>query len=105
MRTQVSILHHDYPGRLRELVEQRLAPLSRFAGRLVQLRANVERQGESHRVELVASVGRRSVLVADVEGQGLSAALDEAVERLCRQLQRYHDRLTIERHRAGATQR
>ncbi len=65
MKTQVSILHHDYPGRVRDIVDEKLQGLTRFFGRLVSVRANLERQNEDHRVEIVATVGKGSVIVAD----------------------------------------
>lgn len=98
MKTQVSIRHHDYPRRLRELVEDRLQGLPKFYGRVTSMRANLERQNEAHRVELVANVGKGAVLVADVKGETFNAVLDEAIDRMKSQLKRHHDKI-IDRHR------
>lgn len=100
MKTHVSILHHDYPGRLRETVEEKLEGLTKFYAHVISVRANLERQNELHRVELVANVGRGSVLVADARGATFSGVLAEAVDRMKRQLKRQHDRVTVDRHRA-----
>ena len=62
-------------------------------------KANLERQNELHRVELIANVGKGQVLVADVRGGSFLAVLDEAVDRMARQLRKHHDRVTIDRHR------
>ena len=94
MRTLVSILHHDYPARVRALVEEKLQGLARFHERVVSLRAMLEREAEAHRVELVANVGRGTVLVADVRGASLASALDEALDRLAGQLRKRHDKRT-----------
>ena len=102
MKTQVSILHHDYPGRLRELVEEKLGSLEKFFGHVISMRANLERQNDAHRIELVANVGGGSVLVADVSGDTFATVLDEAVDRMSRQLKRHHDKLTVDRHRGGS---
>ena len=99
MQTQVRILHHDYPGRLRETVEGKLERLERFCSWIHVMRANLERQNELHRVELIANVGKGQVLVADVRGGSFLAVLDEAVDRMARQLRKHHDRVTIDRHR------
>ena len=100
METKVSILHHAYPGRIRELVDEKLQGLSRFFSRTVSVRANLERQNEDHRVELVANVGHGSVLVADVKGEAFRSTLDEAIDRMGRQLRKHHKK-QIERHRKG----
>ena len=100
MKTEVSILHHDYPARVRETVEEKLQHLVKFYDRVVSMRALLERQGEVHRVELVGNVGRGMVLVAEARGESFSSALDLAVDRMIRHLKRHHDKLTRERHRA-----
>ena len=100
MKTQVSILHHDYPGRVRDLVDEKLQGLTRFFGRVVSVRANLERQNEDHRVELVANVGHGSVLVADVRGEAFRSTLDQAIDSMSRQLRKHHDK-QIERNRRG----
>ena len=101
METQVAILHHDYPARIRDGVEERLQSLVKFHDRVVSMRAMLERQKEDHRVELVANVGRGTVLVADVKGDAFSAALDGAIDRMARHLKRHHDKVTRDRHRGG----
>ena len=100
MKTQVSILHHDYPRRVRDLVDERLQGLTRFFGRLVSVRANLERQRDTHRVELVANVGKRGVIVADATGDAFRTTLDEAIDKMSSQLRKHHDK-QIERHRRG----
>jgi len=101
METQVAILHHDYPAGIREAIEERLKNLVKFHDRVVSMKALLERQREDHRVELVANVGRGTVLVADVKEGALSAALDEAIDRMTRHLKRHHDKVTRDRHRGG----
>lgn len=101
MQTLVSILHHDYPTRVRALVEDELQRLLRFHERVVSLRALLERQNEAHRVELVANVGRGTVLVADVRGATFGSALDEALDRMGCQLRKRHDKRTRRRHRVA----
>ena len=100
MKTQVSILHHDYPSRVRGRVEEKLEGLTKYFDHVISVRANLERQNEQHRVELVVNVGRGSVLVADVLGETFSGVLSEAIDRMSRQLKKHHDRLRVDRHRA-----
>jgi ribosomal subunit interface protein len=101
MQTHVSILHHDYPARVRELVEDKLQALRKFNGRTVSMRALLERQNEEHRVEIVASVGRGAVLVADARENAFAAALDSALTRMERLLKRHNERIASLRRRGS----
>ena len=98
MQTQVSIPHHDYPPAIRETVEARLSNLDRYYDRIVSLRAVLARDRDDHRVELVANVGHGITLVVDAREEGLTSALDEAVQRMRTVLARHKERL-VERHR------
>jgi len=92
LQKQVSILHHDYPGRVREDVELRLDHLLKFHERIVSSRALLERQNEDHRVELVCNVGHGAVLVADARKEAFPAALDEAFDRMQALLIRHREK-------------
>jgi ribosomal subunit interface protein len=98
LKTNVSILHHDYPSGLRAHVEERLSGLERFYSKVVTMTARLERTRDDHRVELVANCGRGSVLVADVADDGIHKALDEAVDRMASQLRKLHGKLVDRRH-------
>ncbi|MCB9914400.1 MAG: HPF/RaiA family ribosome-associated protein [Planctomycetes bacterium] len=99
MRTQVSILHHDYPATVRAHVEERLQRLLRFADARVSLRARLERQRDEHRVELIATLPRGPVLVADARAEGFQGALEEALGRMTELLKRRQERRTRLRRR------
>jgi|JI7StandDraft_1071085.scaffolds.fasta_scaffold373172_2 ribosomal subunit interface protein len=93
MKTQVSIPHHDYPARVREFVEERLESLLDSYDRIVSLRAMCERQSLTHRVELVANVGRHATLVVDARADAFGTALDGALAKMARVLSRHKQRL------------
>ena len=99
MQTHVSILHHDYPATVRDMVDAKLQHLVKFYDRIVSVRALLERQAELHRVELVAAVGHGAVLVADARNEEFSTTLDEAVTRMERLLKRHHDKFIFQRRR------
>ena len=101
MQTQVSILHHDYPAHVREQVEARLQHLVKFYERMVSVRALLERQNESHRVEIVASVGHGAVLVFDARNANFGTALEEAMSGMEGQLKRHNQKQTQERRRSS----
>ena len=101
MQTEVSILHHDYPARVRDRVETKLQGLHRFFDRVVSMRARLERQKDDHRVEIVANVGRGALLVVDSTGESFGAALDEATDRMARLLKKHNEKLKHDRRRVG----
>ncbi len=101
MQTQVSILHHDYPTQVRSQVEQKLQHLVKFYERTVSMRALLERQGDDHRVEIVASVGQGAVLVVDARASMFASALEEALERMERLLKRHNQKHVTARRRRG----
>jgi len=92
MRTEVAILHHEYPAETRDLVAGRLQNLVKFYEDTVSLRAVLERQRDEHRVELIANVRRGVVLVVDARGDSITLALDGAIERMGRVLGRHKDK-------------
>jgi ribosomal subunit interface protein len=99
MQAQVSILHHDYPARAREQVEQKLQHLVKFYDRIVSMRALLERQHEEHRVEIVAHVARGAVLVVDARSTAFTSALEEAIQRMERLLKKQNDKRMSSRRR------
>jgi ribosomal subunit interface protein len=105
MQTQVSILHHDYPTPVRTQVEQKLQHLVKFYERTVSMRALLERQGDDHRVEIVASVGQGAVLVVDARAPMFASALEEALERMERLLKRHNQKHLNARRRRGDASR
>ena len=99
MQTEVSIIHHEYPSRIREHVATKLQDLSKFFGRTVSIRALLERQRDEHRAELVANVGGGVVLVVGASADNIHSALDEAMGRMAKVLKRHKAKLTSERRR------
>ena len=102
MKAEVTILHHEYPARIRAHVIEKLEHLVRFFEGTVSVRAVLERQHDVHRVELVANVRRGIVLVVDARAARVAAALDEAIERMGRVLARHKGKLRESRRRARA---
>ena len=93
MKTEVAILHQEYPARIRDHVVSKLQHLVRFFEGTVSLRAVLQKQHDEHCVELVANVRRGVVLVVDARADSISGALDEAISRMGRVLSRHKDKL------------
>jgi ribosomal subunit interface protein len=106
MKTEVSILHHEYPAPVREYADEKLQQLVRFFERTVSVRALLERQHNEHHAKLVASV--RNGVVVEVEGRSSDSirhALDEALARMGRVLLRHKGKLNDAHRRASRVAR
>ena len=101
MQTKVSILHHDYPARVRDQVEQKLQHLAKFYEHIVSMRALLEKQHSDHRVEIVTAVGQGAVLVVDARSTAFGTAIDEAVDRMELLLKRHKGKHAEARRRAA----
>jgi len=97
MKTEVAILHHEYPATIRDHVVEKLQHLIRFFEGTVSLRAVLEKQHDEHRVELIASVRKGIVLVVDARQDTITSALDEAVDRMGRVLSRHKSKIKAHR--------
>lgn len=101
MKTQVSILHHDYPSRYRNVIEERLAALERFHNHIVTMDARVGKDNRDHHVELVANLGKNHTLVAHARRDAFGEALGKACDCMGRQLKKHHDKARLEPRRQG----
>ncbi|HED64067.1 MAG TPA: ribosome-associated translation inhibitor RaiA [Planctomycetes bacterium] len=101
MKTEVAILHKEYPETVRDLAVSKIEHLIRYFDGTVSIRAVLERQKEEHRVELVANVRQGVVLVVDAKETTVGAALDEAVDRMRRVLRRHKDKIKDKRKGRG----
>lgn len=100
MEMTVTMPHQDYSDGIRELVSSKLAALERFHNRIVSMRAVLAKERDDHRVEIIANVGRGVTLVVDSKEGRFGAALDAAVHRMGRVLNRHHGKRLDRRRRA-----
>lgn len=100
MKTIVSVPHHDYPAKLRDTVEQKLQSLVKYFDRIESLRAVLEREHDTHRVELVAHVGHGATLVVDSRAATLDEAVEDSLARMKGVLTRHKQRLVQRNRRA-----
>ena len=99
MKTEVAILHQEYPSEIRDHVTDKIQQLVKFYDGTVSVRAVLERQHDVHRVELIANVRRGVTLVVDARASSITAALDEGVDRMGRMLARHKTKLKVEGRR------
>ena len=98
MKTLVSVPHHAYPNSVRDAVETKLQMLGKYFERIESLRAVLDREHDSHCVEIVVHVGHGATLVVDSKAATFDAALDDALARMKSLLTRHKQRL-VQRHR------
>ena len=102
MNIEISIRHADYPAQVRDSMEERLRGLAKYyTDRVVSLRALLEREGEQHRIELLAHVANGPTLTCQARATHFGAALEEAVDRMSRLLVRAREKRSSEPRRAG----
>lgn len=101
MKTHVSSHHGDYSAGMRNLVEEKIGELVRFYNRATSMEARLERDADTHRVELICTVPHGPVLVADARADGIRGALDSALSKMARKLKRSRAKQTTERRRPG----
>ncbi len=98
MKTLVSVPHRAYPNSVRDAVEARLQHLAKYFERIESLRAVLDREHDSHSVELVVHVGHGATLVVDSKAATQGEALEDALQRMKLLLSRHKQRL-VQRHR------
>jgi len=100
MKTLVSVPHRAYPSSVRDAVLARLQSLAKYSDRIESLRAVLDREHDSHCVEIVVHVGHGATLVVDATGATLDEALEEALQRTKGLLTRHKQRIVKRQRRA-----
>jgi ribosome-associated translation inhibitor RaiA len=101
MNTEVSIHDSTAGPRVRRLVEQKLLALGARCAGVVSLTAHLAQEADQHRVAIAASVAHGPVLAVEARAGGVRGALDEALQRITRRLERARALRTTERRRRG----
>ena len=79
--------------RLNERITDRVNKLTRFWERLTSIHVTLDRDGTAHAVEILVSAEHKHDFVARAADENLLAAVDQAVEKLQRQLARYKNKI------------
>jgi ribosomal subunit interface protein len=98
MKTEVALLHRDYPSNLRQYVEERLNPLTKFNERMTAVRAVFDRQHNNHKVELIASIGGRPPVVVETTAGTPQVAFRQALDGLVKSLKRNRTKFLDAKH-------
>jgi len=82
---------------LKKYVLKKVDGLSRYFDQIVSIDAILDVERGRHRVELVGHLVNRKIVKAEVETGDMYASVDQAVDKLQRQLVRYKEQLRVER--------
>ena len=101
MRIQVSAIHFSLGDSFRTHAEERLASaVSKYTERAVDASMTFAKDGQEYQADASAHLGSGLMVQAQGRGGDVRASLDQALERLEKQLRRYKRRVTD--HRSNA---
>jgi len=82
---------------VKEYVLKKVDSLSRYFDQIISIDAVLEVERGRHRVELVGHLVNRKIVKAEAVTGDMYASVDQAVDKLQRQLVRYKEQLRVER--------
>jgi len=82
---------------LKEYTHKKVEALSRYFDKIVSLDVVMDVERGRHLVEIVGHLVNRKTVKAEANTEDMYASIDEAVDKLQRQLVRYKERLRVER--------
>lgn len=86
---------------LTKYVEKKVQALSRYFDKITKLDVILEVEGPSQRVQMMGYLVNHKVVKAEVESGDMYASVDQAVDKMQRQLVRYKERLRVSRKSAA----
>ncbi|QAA76426.1 MAG: Ribosomal subunit interface protein [Candidatus Bipolaricaulis sibiricus] len=97
MRLHVEERYASDSDALTKYVEKKVETLSRYFDRILKLDVILEVEGPAQRVQMMGYLVNHKVVKAKVETNDMYASIDQAVDKMQRQLVRYKERLRVSR--------
>jgi ribosomal subunit interface protein len=98
LQIKVALRHDSIGNDMKERAEAKAQRLLKYYDRIQSIRIVLDRAGEGFTCEMIADLERMHDLVATTTDRSLAVAIDEAHDRLQRQIREYKQRT---RHRKG----
>ena len=98
MRIEVTARHESIADDMRDRAGEKAQRLLKYYDKIQSIRVVLNRDGDGFSCEMIADLEHASDLVAHTTGHDMRVAIDQAEERLERQLLEHKDRT---RHRKG----
>lgn len=92
MQVVLSTRHGDISDRLRETVEKQFGRLSRYESRISRVEVTISQEKNRWEVEALAHIDRAEPVHAHAEGADARGTVDEARNKMERQLRRLRER-------------
>ncbi len=103
MRLHIEERYASDSDALTKYVEKKVEVLSRYFDRISKLDVILEVEGPAQRVQMMGYLVNHKVVKAKVETNDMYASIDQAVDKMQRQLVRYKERLRVSRKTSPAT--
>ncbi|HUU09945.1 MAG TPA: ribosome-associated translation inhibitor RaiA [Phycisphaerae bacterium] len=98
MQIEVTVRHDSIADEMKDRAKEKAGRLLKYYDKIQSIRVVLNKGGDGFSCELIVNLERTHDLVAHAVGHDLHAVIDQAVDRLERQLIEYKDRT---RHRKG----
>ena len=102
MRLHIEERYASSSDALTRYVEKKVESLSRYFDRITKLDVILEVEGPAQRVQMMGYLVNHKVVKAKVETTEMYASIDQAVDKMQRQLVRYKERLRVSRKSSPA---
>ncbi len=97
MRLHVEERYASDSDALTKYVEKKVEALSRYFDKVLKLDVILEVEGPAQRVQMMGYLVNHKVVKAEVETGDMHASIDQAVDKMQRQLVRYKEQLRVAR--------
>lgn len=98
MQVKIALKDDSIGEDMKQRAEEKARRLLKYYDKIQSIRIVLDKHGEGYSCEMIADLERRRDLVAETTGRNLQAVIDEAHERLQRQVREHKQRT---RHRKG----
>ncbi len=97
MRLHIEERYAPNSDALTKYVEKKVEVLSRYFDKILKLDVILDVEGPAQRVQMIGYLVNHKVVKAEVESNDMYASVDQAVDKMQRQLVRYKERLRVSR--------
>lgn len=93
MRVEITARHIDLSQNLKEYIESELKRLSKIYDRIIDVQVIYEPEAHSqYGVEIIINVPKKQLVIKQ-KADNETKAIDEAIEKMVRQLKKYKEKL------------
>ncbi|MBN2064833.1 MAG: ribosome-associated translation inhibitor RaiA [Sedimentisphaerales bacterium] len=103
MITKISSRHSSVSNSLKEYIEKKLARLSRFHGKIMEIEVILDSEGTKSTIEIIVhTADGAKPFVLNYAEEGVHACIDGAIDRSERQLLKHKEQVKNHKGKTGA---